>query len=225
MKTHDVLSQQDAAEFAGWLRGQLFDQHQLGSLQAGWQKRLLHLVEDHGKVLAPILLSCSQKSSLQDLIDDWRLNDPFVCIFVQTNDMICIQVNRFPSLDSKFCEPIYGSRTEVLVPIFDAAQGFEVTWHSYRVTASVLHKGEVPTSGHYVSAMYTSLGVLLADDDNPPYQTRMHEMIASECYLLWLTPTTALQHPRWNMPICRTTTMAQTPALHDLLGDAFDRAR
>lgn len=114
---------------------------------------------------------------------------------------------------------------QVLVPIFDAAQGFEVTWHSYRVTASVLHKGEVPTSGHYVSAMYTSLGVLLADDDNPPYQTRMHEMIASECYLLWLTPTTALQHPRWNMPICRTTTMAQTPALHDLLGDAFDRAR
>ena len=155
LKTHDVPSQQDAAEFAGWFRGQLFDQHQLGSLTAGWQKRLMHSIEDQGKVLIPIFLNCSQKSSLQDLIDNWHLNDPFVYAFVQANDMICIQVNRFPSLDSKFCEPIYGSRIEVLVPIFDAAQGFEVTWHSYRVTASVLHsyrvtasvlhKGEVPT--------------------------------------------------------------------------------
>ena len=102
LQTHDVHSQQDAAEFAGWLRGQLFEQFQIGSLQAGWQKRLMHSIEDQGKVLVPILLSCSQKSNLQDLIDDWHLNDPFVCAFVQANDITYIQVNRFPILITNF---------------------------------------------------------------------------------------------------------------------------
>ena len=135
-----------------------------------------------------------------------------------------MQVDRFPNLDSKLCEQIYGNRIEVFVPIFDAAQGIEITWHNFRVLTLIRHKGDEPICGHYVSALCTSLGVLLADDDVPRHQTHMYDMTANEYYLIWLAPTRALQNQRWTMPICRTTAMEKTPDLNDLFGVAFDQS-
>ena len=43
LRTHGA-TQQDAAEFDGWFRAQLFDCSPLGQLSAGWQKRLLHSI-------------------------------------------------------------------------------------------------------------------------------------------------------------------------------------
>ena len=141
-------TQQDAVEFAGWFRAQLFSHGDDGQISIGWQKCLLHSTEDQGSVIAPLLLQSRepQKASLQELIDKWH------------------QIDRFPSLDCKFCEPIYWDRAEVLIPIFDEAQGFSVTWHSFHVLASVLHLGPVPQSGYYVSTLHSSLSLLTADD-------------------------------------------------------------
>ena len=72
-------------------------------------------------VLGPLLLTQKepQPATLQELIDEWPAWDPFVCAFLQPNSLICVQFDRFPSLDCKFCEPIHWSRAEVLLPIFD----------------------------------------------------------------------------------------------------------
>ena len=182
-----------------------------------------------GSVIAPLLLQCGepQKATLQDLINEWHLSDPYVCVFLQPHSLICGQIDRFPSLDCKFCEPIYWSRAEVLLPIFDATHGFSVTWHNFHVLASVLHLGPLPQSGHGVSTLHSSLSLLTADDGARPRQTFMSEDIASECYMLWLAPATQLQHWRWRQPICRTVAglddrIPMMTHSHDLLGTSFD---
>ena len=52
---------------------------------AGWQKCLLHLVEDQGTVLTPLFLQNNhpQKTFLQDMIDEWHISDPYIyiCLF------------------------------------------------------------------------------------------------------------------------------------------------
>ena len=110
------------------------------------------------------------------------------------------------------------------MPIFDVTQAIEITWHNFRVLTLIRHKGDEPICGHCVSALCTSLGDLLVDDDIPRHQMHMHDMIANECYLIWLAPTRALQNQRWAMPICRTTAMEKTPDLNDLFGAAPDQS-
>ena len=223
--------QQDAADFAGWFRAQLFDGRPDGQISTGWQKHLLHSTEDQGSVIAPLLLSQreSQKATLQELIDEWHQCAPYVCAFMQFNCLICVQIDRFPSLDCKFCEPIYWSRAEVMLPIFDDAHGFSVTWHDFHVLASVLHIGPVPQSGHYVSILYSPLSLLTTDDGIKPRQTFMNEDIARESYMLWLAPTNRLQNRRWRQPICRIGADPSHDAqystvthLHALFGATFD---
>ena len=71
-------SQQDAAEFAGWFRAQLFVCNPDDQISAGWQKCLLQSTEDQGSVIAPLLLTQKeqQPATLQELIDEWHACDP-----------------------------------------------------------------------------------------------------------------------------------------------------
>ena len=151
--------------------------------------------EDQGSVIAPLLLTQKepQPATLQELIDEWHACDPFVCAFLQPDSLICVQIDRFPNLDCKFCEPIHWSRIEVLLPIFDDVQGVSVTWHNFHVLASVLHLGPVPQSGHHISTLYSSLSMFTADDGIKPHQIYMNEDVAQASYLLWLAPVISLR--------------------------------
>ena len=192
-------SQQDAAEFAGWFRAQLFVCNPDDQISAGWQKCLLQSTEDQGSVIAPLLLTQKeqQPATLQELIDEWHACDPFVCAFLKPNSLICVQIDRFPSLDCKFCVPIHWSRIEALLPVFDDIQGVSVIWHNFHVLASVLHLGPVPQSGHYISILHSSLSMFTADDGVKTHQIYMNEDIAQASYMLWLALTTCLQTKRW----------------------------
>ena len=81
--------------------------------------------------------------SLQELIDEWHQNASYVYVFFHPNNLIYVQIDRFPNLDYVFCESIYWNRIEMLILIFDEAQGFSVTWHNFHILANILHLGPV----------------------------------------------------------------------------------
>lgn len=164
-------TQQDAAEFAGWFRAQILGHCHEGQISAGWQKFFLHSTEDQSTVLAPLLLQCRepQKAFLQELIDEWHQSDPYVC--------------GFPNSDCKFYKPIFWNRIKVLIPLYDEAQGFSVTWHNFHTLASVLHLDPKPQSDYSSLTMNSLLNLLIADNDEKPNQIFMHEDIVRENYL------------------------------------------
>ena len=57
---HTFSQQQDAAEFASWLRQQMFVDSPICNPLLGWQKRLLTTVEDQGSLQIPLVLRSAQ---------------------------------------------------------------------------------------------------------------------------------------------------------------------
>lgn len=126
---HTFTQQQDAAEFASWLRQQLFVDRPVCIPLLGWQKCLLTTIEDQGLLQIPLVLRSiqPQKCRLQSLVDEWFDQQLFTCALVQPHSQLCLQVDRYPALGIRFCEPVLWDRTEVLLPVFDHHTGLEAS--------------------------------------------------------------------------------------------------
>ena len=95
--------QQDAAEYAGWLREQFLQHTPWGTIQKGWESRLSAEVVDRGAIYAPILLRCPDQKAchLQDVIYNWHQQAPHTVALTCANPMVCLQIERFPGLTKK----------------------------------------------------------------------------------------------------------------------------
>ena len=98
-------------------------------------------------MLAPILLQTAhpQKCMLQSLIDERFDQPPFTCALLQKHIQVCLQIDRYPALGTRFSDPVLWDRIEVLLPVFDHPEGLDITWHSYHVVSTVLRRGSPPT--------------------------------------------------------------------------------
>lgn len=112
---HGDTTQQHAAEFVGWLRGQVFGNGLEGQFLARLQKCFLHR---YGPGTFAFAEPSPAKGALQDLIDEWHLSNPYIYALLQSKN---IQKDRFPSLNYKFCESILWSCAQVLLLVFRMA--------------------------------------------------------------------------------------------------------
>ena len=102
LTAHPPGRQQDAAEYAGWLREQFLRQTPWGNIQKGWENRLSEEVVDRGAIYAPILLRCPDQKAchLQDLIYHWHQQAPHTMALTCANPMVCLQIE-VPRPDSQ----------------------------------------------------------------------------------------------------------------------------
>ena len=80
---HEPGTQQDSAEFVGWLRHAMHGDEHGGQSTSKWEARLEAATEDSGHLYAPILLQQTKDGvyTIQDLINLWHDQAPFHCGF------------------------------------------------------------------------------------------------------------------------------------------------
>ena len=92
LTAHPCETQQDAAEYSGWLREQYMQHSPWGRQANGWQSRLTTGHDDSGALIAPILLRCpDQKTySLQSMIHAWHQQSPYINAYLSEHPNICL---------------------------------------------------------------------------------------------------------------------------------------
>ena len=191
---HARDEQQDAAEFAGWLRQSL---HQ-GSCQdlsrARWEARLEQSIEDWGLTFAPIVLRQEKSvcSSLQELIELWSNQLPFRYGVNSWTTKVCLQVSRFPTMGVRSKSQIQWNRRMIFLPVFMYDTGCTTRWLEFRIVATVLHRGELPSCGHYQGILHTGGGRFLTDDHTVPVACPHLPEMETDAYMFWLVAKSSL---------------------------------
>ena len=220
LNAHPWGTQQDAAEYSGWLREQFMQHSPWGRQANGWQSRLTTGHEDGGALIAPILLRCpDQKTcSLQNMIHAWHQQSPYTNACLSEHPNICLQIERFPDLHTKNRMNVDFPRSCVQIPIFARTSGLDVYWAEYRIVSLTLHLGEGPHSGHYQSCLLTSGNLWMTHDDRLPWLSCLHPAMQKDCYLIWLVPQMGLAK-FWRRPFPKVA--AEEDPWTQLLEDTF----
>ena len=220
LNAHPWGTQQDAAEYSGWLREQFMQHSPWGRQANGWQSRLTTGHEDGGALIAPILLRCpDQKTcSVQNMIHAWHQQSPYTNACLSEHPNICLQIERFPDLHTKNRMNVDFPRSCVQIPIFARTSGLDVYWAEYRIVSLTLHLGEGPHSGHYQSCLLTSGNLWMTDDDRLPWLSCLHPAMQKDCYLIWLVPQMGLAK-FWRRPFPKVA--AEEDPWTQLLEDTF----
>ena len=139
---HARDEQQDAAEFAGWLRQSL---HQGSCQDLGraprWEARLEQSIEDWGLTFAPIVLRQEKSvcSSLQELIELWSNQLPFRYGVNSWTTNVCLRVNRFPTMGVRSKSQIQWNRHKIF------SSGVHVRHWVHHPLARVHDRGHRPS--------------------------------------------------------------------------------
>ena len=69
-------------------------------MQEDWSSRLFSSTKDYADGLAPVPMACPIEGfiTLQQMINNWHHQEPFVHAFTCDSPWICLQVSRFPFL-------------------------------------------------------------------------------------------------------------------------------
>ena len=202
-RDHPSRDQHDAGEFAGWFRQRLLEKTLPQYMQQGWSSRLLSSTEDQADVFAPVPMACPVEGfiTLQQMINNWHHQEPFVHAFTCDSPWICIQVSRFPFLGQKSrCSVLWDRCLPVQIPIFRDRRGIHVEWHDFVVTAGVIHLGATPAEGHYRSILWHSGTVKSCDDFRSALPLGVDPEIASTIYLIWIIPKSCTSQ-QWKTPL------------------------
>ena len=78
------------------------------------------------------------------------------------------------------------------LPIFEHDIGCTVRWLEFKVVAIVLHRGQVPSSGHYQGILHTGGGRFLTDDNRVAVASPHLPEMEPDVYLFWLVAKQAL---------------------------------
>ena len=107
---HEPGTQQDSAEFVGWLRQAMHGDAHGGLSTSTWEARLEAATEDSRHLYAPILLQQTKDGdcTIQDLINLWHDQAPFHCGFSAGTTTVCLGSlpwmfglpNRFDGIES-----------------------------------------------------------------------------------------------------------------------------
>ena len=191
--THPSSAQHDAGEFAGWLRGQMFEKGLMPDHRMtphAWDARLTSSTEDSGSLTSPIVLRTLPEAdtTLQHVIRLWHRQEPFLHALRSQSSFAYLQLERYPALHVRHDHAVTWEHNHVLLPVFDGMNHSSVTWHEFQVIAGIIRKGSMPTSGHYQAVPFNSGSGLLCDDNRPPSRLVRDPTFYREIYMLWLAP-------------------------------------
>ena len=191
---HEPGTQQDSAEFVGWLRQAMHGDAYGGLSTSTWEARLEAATEDSGHLYAPILLQQTKDGdcTIQDLINLWHDQAPFHCGFSAGTTTVCLQVNRFPAMDVRSPQPFRWNRVNVHLPCFVNAHSWTVHWKRFDIVSVVVHRGAEPYSGHYQACLRTGGCRFLTDDWSRAIPCAHTADLERDLYLLWLVDSTHL---------------------------------
>ena len=116
----------------------------------------------------------------------WHRQEPFLHALRSQSSFVCLQLERYPALHVRHDHAV--SWEHALLPVFDGMNHSSVTWHEFQVIAGIIHKGSMPTSGHYQAVLFNSGSGLLCDDNRPPSRLVRDPTFYKEVYMLWLAP-------------------------------------
>ena len=118
---HASPAQSDAGEFAGWLRGQMFEKvlisDQYLTLHA-WNARLSASTEDNGSLISSIILRSLLEADmiLQQAIRQWHRQESFIHALRIQNHFVCIQFECHPALNIRPDHAMIWDHSHVLMP-------------------------------------------------------------------------------------------------------------
>ena len=196
--SHDSTAQHDAGEFASWMRAQMFEKKLMPGdflISHAWDSRLFITIEDSGSLIAPIVLRDLPEvhTTLQETIQQWQHQGPFLNGLRTTNSWACLQLERHPRLHHRHCQAIIWERNSIQVLVFDGYNHCSVTWTDFQIVAGVIHIGSTPVDGHYQAVLFNSGTGLLCDDNNLPTRLVRDLPFYQNIYLFWLAPMTELR--------------------------------
>ena len=191
---HEPGTQQDSAEFVGWLRHAMHGDEHGGLSTSKWEARLEAATEDSGQLYAPILLQQTKDGvcTIQDLINLWHDQAPFHCGFTPETTTVCLQVNRFPAMDVRSPQPIRWNRIPVHLPCFVNAHSWTVHWKRFEIVSVVVHRGAEPHTGHYQACLRTGGCRFLTEDWSRAMPCAHTPDLEHDLYVLWLVDSTHL---------------------------------
>ena len=190
---HPSSAQHDAGEFAGWIRGRMFEKDLMTDNPLSfhpWDTRLATSTEDSGSLAAPIVLRALPEAdtTLQNVVHLWHRQEPFLNALRSQSPFVCLQLERYPALSVRHHHAITWEHNRLALPVFDGMSHYLVTWHEFQVIAAVLHTGMEPTSGHYRAVLFNSGSGLQCDDNRPCQRLVRDRTFYEEVYMLWLAP-------------------------------------
>ena len=196
--SHASTAQHDVGEFASWMRAQMFEKKLMpgGFLTIHtWDSRLFTTIEDSDSLLAPIVHRDLPEvpTPLQEAIQQWHHQGPFLNGLRTTNSWVCLQLERHPRLHHRYCQDITWERKSIHLPVFDGYNHCSVTWTEFQIVAGVIHIGSTPVDGHYQAVLFNSGAGLLCDDNSRPIRLTRDLSFYQNIYLLWVAPMTELR--------------------------------
>ena len=102
-----------------------------------WEARFEATTEDSSLLYAPMLLQQTKPGNciIQDLVNLWHDQNPFHCEFMDSTTIVCLQLNRFPSLGVRSQQPFRWNRVTVELPCFIHAHSWIVRWKDYEIVS------------------------------------------------------------------------------------------
>ena len=191
---HEPGTQQDSAEFVGWLRHAMHGDEHGGQSTSKWEARLEAATEDSGQLYAPILLQQTKNGvcTIQDLINLWHDQAPFHWGFTPNTTTVCLQVNRYPAINVRSPQPIRWNRIPVHLPCFVNAHSWTVHWKRFEIVSVVVHRGAKPHTGHYQACLRTGGCRFLTEDWSRAMPCAHTTDLEHDLYVLWLVDSTHL---------------------------------
>ena len=80
----------------------------------------------------------------------------------------------------------------MFLPVFMYDTGCAARWLEFRIVATVLHRGELPSCGHYQGILHTGGGRFLTDDHTVPVACPHLPEMETDAYMFWLVATSSL---------------------------------
>ena len=110
----------------------------------------------------------------------------------QGTTTVCLQVNRFPTMDVRSSQSFPWNRIPVYLPCFVTEHSWTVHWKHFEIVSIVVHRGVEPHSGHYQACLRTGGNRFLTEDWNRTLPCAHTPDLEHDLYLLWFVASTHL---------------------------------
>ena len=178
-----VNRQQDTAEFMQHILEQAGMVHAVWDCRTHGSARGMHI--DQGGLPITMCLP-NEAATLQQVINAWYRQGEYNAL-TYTDGVVVVQLGRFVN-GRKNMTPISVGEA-IWLPIF--AEGINVVWESFRVTAVQVHLGHSPHQGHYRSLLRAGGLWLYQDDGCQAKQVTFSAIHKRHGYLVWLLKSCA----------------------------------
>ena len=222
---HPVGAQQDAAEFTSVLLAPMSGLYSgiAESRQTQNQTRVI----DIGHMIMLDVPSHRPQWMLQDLIEEWHLQQGPMQALTRPVPQLCIRLGRCGAAGLKQPMQVSIKDAVLYVPYFSSSPSWgesenmpaspqHAAWLRYRIEAVVQHHGSDYRSGHYTAALVTTFpnAVCMNDAHAPEPCANVSDLV--DAYLVWLS------HVPWEQEAWVDDACAVTLDFLSLTGDTAE---